>query len=32
MLVVQAGWAVGLMVLGRLAWRRAVRAVTINGG
>jgi ABC-2 type transport system permease protein len=32
MLAVQAGWAIGLIVLGRLVWRRAVRAVTINGG
>jgi len=32
MLAVQAGWALGLIVLGRLAWRRAVRVVTINGG
>jgi ABC-2 type transport system permease protein len=32
MLAVQAGWAVALIVLGRLVWRRAVRAVTINGG
>jgi ABC-2 type transport system permease protein len=32
MLAVQAGWAIGLIVLGRLAWRRAQRVVTINGG
>lgn len=32
MLAVQVGWAVGLIVLGRLVWRRAVKAVTINGG
>jgi ABC-2 type transport system permease protein len=32
MLGVQAGWAIGLIVLGRLVWRRAVRVVTINGG
>ena len=32
MLAVQAGWAVGLILLGRLVWRRAVRVVTINGG
>jgi ABC-2 type transport system permease protein len=32
MLAVQAGWAVGLIVLGRLVWRRAVKVVTINGG
>jgi ABC-2 type transport system permease protein len=32
MLGVQAVWAIGLILLGRLAWRGAVRAVTINGG
>jgi ABC-2 type transport system permease protein len=32
MLGVQAGWAVGLILFGRLVWRKAVRAVTINGG
>lgn len=32
MLAIQAGWAVGLIVLGRLVWRRAVKVVTINGG
>jgi len=32
MLAVQAAWAVGLILLGRLAWRGASRAVTINGG
>ena len=32
MLGVQALWAVGLILLGRLAWRGAQRAVTINGG
>ena len=32
MLAVQAAWAVGLIVLGRLVWGRAVRVVTINGG
>lgn len=32
MLGVQAAWAAGLIMLGRLAWRGASRAVTINGG
>jgi len=32
MVAVQAAWAVGLIVLGRLIFRRAVRAVTIHGG
>jgi ABC-2 type transport system permease protein len=32
MLTVQAVWAAGLILLGRLAWRGASRAVTINGG
>jgi ABC-2 type transport system permease protein len=32
MIGVQAAWAVGLILLGRLVWRGAVRAVTINGG
>jgi ABC-type uncharacterized transport system permease subunit len=32
MICVQAVWAVGLILLGRLVWRGAVRAVTINGG
>jgi ABC-2 type transport system permease protein len=32
MLAIQAGWAIGLLMLGRLTWRRASRAVTINGG
>jgi ABC-2 type transport system permease protein len=32
MMGVQALWAVGLFMLGRLAWRGAQRAVTINGG
>jgi ABC-2 type transport system permease protein len=32
MLATQAAWAVGLILLGRLAWRGASRAVTINGG
>ncbi len=32
MIGVQAVWAIGLILLGRLAWRSAVKAVTINGG
>ena len=32
MICIQAIWAVGLILLGRLVWRGAVRAVTINGG
>lgn len=32
MIGVQAAWAVGLILLGRLAWRSASKAVTINGG
>jgi ABC-2 type transport system permease protein len=32
MLAVQAGWALALLALGRLVWRRAQRVVTINGG
>lgn len=32
MLSVQAVWGIGLILLGRLVWRGAVRAVTINGG
>jgi ABC-2 type transport system permease protein len=32
MLGVQAFWAIGLILLGRLVWRSAQRAVTINGG
>jgi ABC-2 type transport system permease protein len=32
MIGVQAVWAVGLIVAGRLAWSRAVRVVTIHGG
>ena len=32
MIGVQALWAIGLILLGRLVWRGAVRAVTINGG
>jgi len=32
LIAVQAAWAVGLIMLGRLAWRGASRAVTINGG
>lgn len=32
MIGVQAVWAIGLILLGRLVWRGAVRAVTINGG
>jgi ABC-2 type transport system permease protein len=32
MIGVQAVWAIGLAITGRLLWRRAVRAVTINGG
>jgi ABC-2 type transport system permease protein len=31
MIGVQAVWAIGLILLGRLVWRGAVRAVTING-
>jgi ABC-2 type transport system permease protein len=32
MMSIQAVWAIGLLLLGRLLWRGAVRAVTINGG
>jgi ABC-2 type transport system permease protein len=32
MVGVQAAWAVGLILLGRLAWRQAVKVVTIHGG
>jgi ABC-2 type transport system permease protein len=32
MISVQAVWAVGLLLFGRLLWRGAVRAVTIHGG
>jgi ABC-2 type transport system permease protein len=32
MIGIQAVWAVGLLLLGRLIWRGASRAVTINGG
>jgi ABC-2 type transport system permease protein len=32
MIGLQAAWAIGLILLGRLAWRGAVKAVTINGG
>jgi ABC-type uncharacterized transport system permease subunit len=32
MLGVQAFWAIGLILLGRLVWRGAQRVVTINGG
>jgi ABC-2 type transport system permease protein len=32
MLLVQLVWAVGLILLGRMVWRRAVRVVTIQGG
>ena len=32
LIAIQAAWAVGLLMLGRLTWRRASRAVTINGG
>jgi ABC-2 type transport system permease protein len=32
MLGVQAAWAVGLILLGRLVWHSASKAVTINGG
>lgn len=32
MLGIQAAWAVGLILLGRLLWSRAVRVVTIYGG
>jgi ABC-type uncharacterized transport system permease subunit len=32
MLGVQAFWAIGLILLGRLVWRSAQRVVTINGG
>jgi ABC-2 type transport system permease protein len=31
-LMVQAAWAVGLFLLGRWFWARAVRAVTLQGG
>jgi ABC-2 type transport system permease protein len=32
MIGIQAAWAVALLLLGRLLWRSAVKAVTINGG
>jgi ABC-2 type transport system permease protein len=32
MMVSQAVWAFGLLLFGRLLWRSAVKAVTINGG
>jgi ABC-2 type transport system permease protein len=32
MIGIQAAWAVGLVLLGRLLWRSASKAVTINGG
>jgi len=32
MIATQAAWAVGLLLLGRLAWRGASRVVTIHGG
>jgi ABC-2 type transport system permease protein len=32
MMGVQALWAIGLIMIGRLAWSRAVRVVTIHGG
>jgi ABC-2 type transport system permease protein len=32
LIATQAAWAVGLLLLGRLAWRGASRAVTIHGG
>jgi ABC-2 type transport system permease protein len=32
MVGVQAVWAVGLLIIGRLAWRQAVKVVTIHGG
>jgi ABC-2 type transport system permease protein len=32
MLGIQAVWAFGLLLFGRLLWRGAVKAVTINGG
>ena len=32
MIGIQAAWAVGLLVLGRLAFRQAVKVVTIHGG
>ncbi len=32
MIGIQAVWAVGLLLVGRLLWRGAVKAVTINGG
>ncbi len=31
-LLLQAGWAVALLVAGRLVWNRAVRHVTLQGG
>lgn len=31
-LLLQAGWAVGLFVAGRVVWTRAVRRVTLQGG
>jgi ABC-2 type transport system permease protein len=32
LVAIQALWAVGLVMLGRLAWRGASRMVTIHGG
>jgi ABC-2 type transport system permease protein len=32
MIAIQAGWAAVLILFGRLLWRSAVKAVTINGG
>jgi len=32
MIGIQVAWAVALLLLGRLVWRSAVKAVTINGG
>ena len=32
MIGIQASWAVALLLFGRLLWRSAVKAVTINGG
>jgi ABC-type uncharacterized transport system permease subunit len=32
MIGTQAVWALGLFLFGRLLWRSAVKAVTINGG
>ena len=31
-LLVQLGWAIGLVLVGRLVWRAAVRAQTVQGG